>query len=71
MIILKIISFIGTLPESPPDSGSEMPYSPTDLHAISNLNNSPTSSTQNWRYSSIIHRDDSTQLSHKSHDDAE
>ncbi|XP_031628349.1 uncharacterized protein LOC116344084 isoform X2 [Contarinia nasturtii] len=28
----------GTLPESPPDSGSEPPYSPTDLHAISNLN---------------------------------
>lgn len=30
--------FAGTLPESPPDSGSEPPYSPTDLHAISNLN---------------------------------
>lgn len=28
----------GTLPESPPDSGSEPPYSPTDLHAINNLN---------------------------------
>lgn len=33
--------FVGTLqnlPESPPDSGSEPPYSPTDLHAINNLN---------------------------------
>lgn len=28
----------GTLPESPPDSGSEPPYSPADLHAINNLN---------------------------------
>ncbi|XP_055316993.1 uncharacterized protein LOC129576268 isoform X2 [Sitodiplosis mosellana] len=28
----------GTLPDSPPDSGSEPPYSPTDLHAINNLN---------------------------------
>lgn len=28
----------GTLPESPPDSGSEPPYSPTDLHAMNNLN---------------------------------
>lgn len=26
------------LPESPPDSGSEPPYSPTDMHAINNLN---------------------------------
>lgn len=31
-------SLLGTLPESPPDSGSEPPYSPTDLHAINNLN---------------------------------
>lgn len=28
----------GTLPESPPDSGSEPPYSPADLHVINNLN---------------------------------
>lgn len=33
-----LFSIEGTLPESPPDSGSEPPYSPTDLHAISNLN---------------------------------
>lgn len=26
------------LPESPPDSGSEPPYSPADLHAINTLN---------------------------------
>lgn len=26
------------LPESPPDSGSEPPYSPADLHAINSLN---------------------------------
>lgn len=32
------IGYSGTLPESPPDSGSEPPYSPTDLHVISNLN---------------------------------
>lgn len=39
MKIYSIFIFcLGTLPESPPDSGSEPPYSPTDLHAISNLN---------------------------------
>lgn len=29
--------FVGTLPDSPPDSGSEPPYSPTDLHPITGL----------------------------------
>lgn len=29
------------LPESPPDSGSEPPYSPADLHAINTLNQMP------------------------------
>lgn len=39
MLTVFLLPFIGTLPESPPDSGSEPPYSPvTDLHAISTLN---------------------------------
>lgn len=43
------------LPESPPDSGSEPPYSPADLHTINNLSTLP--------YHHVIHKTEDILLS--------